>query len=244
MSHSHTNGPVTITVCPEQFNNHVDQIMTSTWHELEANAGITLHDCKEFLNEYAAELQSEIARSNKRKAKKFGAISQHTIALVHEILADFNINPNSISIVPYNGQGSPAAADNYTIYIDEKNLKTFCPEAQKFVIAHEISHYLFGDHSLESALINLIDPKNKVHKRCLHTFARSSEFRADINAMLKGAEYAKGGISFFQELLARYGDDTASSTHPRTSERLRIARDMEAMHVQQAQNYPVGVVAA
>jgi hypothetical protein len=144
-------------------------------------------------------------------------------------LIDFNINPTSIKLVPYDGHGSPAAADDYTMYIDEKNLKTFCPEAQRFVIAHEISHFLNKDNSLESAITNLIDTDNKVHNHCLDSFARSTEFRADMNALQKGPQYTQGAIAFFKELINRYGDDD-SPTHPRPSDRLKIAQDMAIVH--------------
>ncbi len=230
-------------LCPERFKNHVDHLMTQTWHELETNTGITLDDCKDFLIEFEPELKSEIEKSNRRKLKRTGTVSASTKALIHEILIDFDIDPKSIMIIAYNGNGSPAAADDYTIYIDEQDLRTFCPDAQRFVIAHEIAHMKNKDHSVESALENLVDPKNKSQRRYLHSFARSSEFRADINAMLKGSPYAKGGISFFQTLIDRYGDDQ-STTHPRPSERLKIAQDMHAMHELQVEQYPVGAVAA
>lgn len=230
-------------LCPERFKNHVDHLMTQTWDELETNAGVTYNDCKDFLIEFEPELKSEIAKSNRRKLKRTGTVSPDTKALIHEILIDFDIDPQTIMIIAYNGNGSPAAADDYTIYIDEHDLRTFCPDAQRFVIAHEISHMKNKDHSFESALENLIDPKNKPHRRCIHSFARSNEFRADINAMLKDASYAKGGISFFQTLIDRYGD-TQSATHPRPSERLKIAQDMHAMHEQQVEQYPIGAIAA
>ncbi len=230
-------------LCPERFTNHVDHLMTQTWHELETNAGVTYKDCKDFLMEFEPELKSEIEKSNRRKLKRSGTVSPGTKALIQEILIDFEIVPESIMIIAYNGNGSPAAADDYSIYIDEQDLRTFCPDAQRFVIAHEIAHMKNKDHSFESALENLVDPKNKPQRRCLHSFARSSEFRADINAMLKGSLYAKGGISFFQTLIDRYGDDQ-SATHPRPSERLKIAQDMHAMHEQQVEQYPVSAIAA
>jgi hypothetical protein len=208
--------------------------MASTWHQLVHNAGITPSDCQDFLGEYGPKFKLATERSNKRKTKKFAPISPNTISLIHEILLDFTISCQAISLVPFNGQGSPAAADDYTIYIDEENLATFSYEAQRFVIAHEISHYTYKDHSLESALSNLVDYKNKVQKKCMHTFARSTEFRADIHAMLKGEQYAKGAIIFFNELIERYGDD-ACATHPRPSDRLKIAQDMARMYSQQQQ---------
>lgn len=216
----------------EYFLEQADSLMASTWHELVHSAGITPSDCHEFLGEYGPKFKLATERSNKRKTKKFAPISHHTISLIYEILMDFSIARQAISLVPFNGQGSPAAADDYTIYIDEENLATFSDEAQRFVIAHEIAHYIFKDHSLESALSNLVDYKNKVQKKCMHTFARSTEFRADIHAMLKGEDYTKGAIIFFNELIERYGDDPCA-THPKPSDRLKIAQDMVLMYNKQ-----------
>ncbi|MGE0009264.1 MAG: hypothetical protein AB7F19_01875 [Candidatus Babeliales bacterium] len=222
------------SLSPDYFTCYAELLMADTWQQLEIYAGITPADCTEFLGEFGAKFKLAAEKSNKRKAKQFAPISQETMALVHEIVQDFALDRDSISLVPFNGQGSPAAADDYTIYLDEENLTSFSPEAQRFVIAHELIHCKFKDHSLESALSNLVDYKDKVQKKCMHMFARSTEFRADINAMLKSLHYTKGAICFFKELIERYGDDMCA-THPRPSDRLKIAQDMLAMHIEQEQ---------
>ena len=210
------------------FKNQVDQLTTSTWKELTANTGITRTRCLRFQNQNSRDYKTSISSSNKRKIRKHGTVSLKTKALIHEILSDFKINNSSIAIIPYVGHGSPAAADDYTIFIDERDLASFPQPAQRFVIAHEIAHMKNKDHSLESALENLVNNKDKMHRRMKQKIARSSESRADVDAMLKGPAYAEGGISFFETLLERYGDKK-SSTHPCNSERLKIARDMYAI---------------
>lgn len=210
------------------FKNQVDQLTTSTWKELKANTGITRTRCLRFQNRNARDYKASINSSNKRKIRKHGTISLKTKALIHEILSDFKIDSSSIAIIPYVGHGSPAAADDYTIFIDERDLASFPQPAQRFVIAHEIAHMKNKDHSLESALENLVNTKDKIHRRMKQKIARSSESRADVDAMLKGVAYARGGISFFETLLERYGDKK-STTHPCNSERLKIARDMYAI---------------
>ncbi len=68
----------------------------------------------------------------------------------------------------------------------------------------------------------------------IHTFSHATEIRADINAMLQGIEYTKGGIPFLKLLINCYGD-AASFTHPSPSVRLKIAQDIEGMHRDQMQ---------
>ncbi len=222
----------TVALSPDYFTHHADLLMSNTWQQLEASAGITPDDCHEFLCEYGPKFKKDGEKTNRRRLKQFGPIQNDVVSLIHDVLEDFSIDPQAINLIPYDGHGSPAAADDYNMYIDQENLATFSPEAQRFVIAHEISHYLAKDHSIESALSNLVDYSDKAQKKSMHTFARSTEFRADINAMLKGDEYTIGAIAFFNELIDRYGDEPCA-THPRPSDRLKIAHDMHTMYQQQ-----------
>lgn len=235
----------THSACPEHFIHHVDTLMSSTWQTMESTSGICLGDCQEFLDEYGHEIKDSIQRSIRRSSKKLAPITPETLGYIHEILNDCQISPASITITPFNGQGSPAAADDYTLYIDETDFKSYCPQTQKFLIAHEMSHLKNKDHSIESAIESLIEHKTKDYRKAMSLFSHSTEFRADVNAMLKGIEYTRGGIKFFENLIERYGD-TKNSTHPRPSDRLKIARDIEAMYMAQEQQvYPVtGVMAA
>ncbi len=223
--------PESETKCAEQFTHHVDLLLASTWEQLETKAGVTLKDCKEYLAKYGPEIKDEIKRGNILQAQEFGPISAETNALIHEILDDFNIPRDQIDIVAIKGTQSPAGANAYSLYIDEQNLKTFCPEAQRFIIAHEISHIKNKDSTIETALINLLDTENKDHNLSLATFTCSMEFRADAHAMLKSAKYAQGGIAFFNEYIKRHGDKYRD-THPLPSDRLKIAQDIYAMHAQ------------
>lgn len=219
-------------MCPEQFLKEVDSRITSTWQQLETNAGVTMKDCEVYLAKYGPEIKAEITRENTLQIQELGPVSTEITALIQEILHDFNIPKNEIDIVAIKTKKSPAGANAYSLYIDEQNLKTFCPEAQRFIIAHEISHIKNKDSAIETALINLLDTENKDHSQCIATFTHSIEFRADTHAMLKNAQYAQGGIAFLKEYINRYGDKHVD-THPRPSERLKMAEDIYAMHSQQ-----------
>ncbi|MGE0009265.1 MAG: hypothetical protein AB7F19_01880 [Candidatus Babeliales bacterium] len=222
-------------LCPEQFLKHVDTLMTNTWDQFKNTSNVTMQDCHHFLKEHGNTIKENAEKARATKAKMCKPLQQDTISLVQGILKDFNIQPNNIKIVPYNGKGSPAAADDYTMYIDEELLGTFSPQAQQFIIAHEISHYTHKDYTMESALLNLVDDKSQKDKHCLNAFAQFTESRADIVAMLKDKKYATAGIHFFNELIARYGNEPCHS-HPLSSDRLKIAQEITAMHTAQEQN--------
>ncbi len=228
---------------PEYFHDHVDLLMTNTWQKLEENTGISFNKCNEYMGAIKKQYRDSRKKANIRKAKKSHTLKPTTRALIQEIFIDFNIDPHAITIISYDGKGSPASTDDYSLYIDEQDLARYTPEAQRFVIAHEISHIKNKDHSCETAIRSLMDDQDQTHKQCLHSFARSIEFRADINAMIKGSRYAKGGIAFFQEIIDRFGDEN-SPTHPQPSERLKIAQEMDAMHAQQEQIHPTGILTA
>ncbi len=219
----------------EHFQDHVDVLMTNTWQNLEENAGISLNKCNNYLLAIKKEYRNNRKKAQISKAKKDRSINPQTKALIQEIFVDFGIDPRTITIVSYDGKGSPASTDDYTIYVDEQDLAKYSPEAQRFVIAHEISHIKNKDHSCETAIRGLMDGQDHAHTQCLNSFAHSIEFRADINAMIKDDTYAKGGIAFFHELINRYGDDDCA-THPQSSKRLKIAEDIHAMHREQGQS--------
>ncbi len=212
----------------EQFVEYSSLLMDTTWARLAA-AGVTYDDCVQFLNTYGHVLKTQLESNYNQRSQGLDIISDHTMALIHEVLVDFNIDPNSIAIIPYRSKGSPAAADDYTLYIDENDLAMLCPVSQRFILAHEISHMKSKDNGFESALENLMDErKTEPQRNAFYTFSHATEIRADINAMLKGIEYAKGGVTFLTLLINCYGDG-ASFTHPSPRVRLKIAQDIEAI---------------
>lgn len=215
------------------FTDQVDMLMTSTWNQLETTAGITLSDCKEYVAQHAQELETVIEENNNLIIKKFGAVNKQTEALVSELFADFQIDPTALKIIKYEAPHFLAGVDDVALIIAEDNLKTYGPKAQRFIIAHELAHFKNKDQSIETALGALLDLKDETQQACINTFTRSTEFRADLNALLKGQKYTEGAIEFFQEYINRYGDCN-SATHPQPSERLKIAQDMNALYSKQS----------
>lgn len=216
----------------QDFADHVDVLMTQTWEHIENEVGVCYADCENYLKEYGNKLKAQIQKNVRKTAKKLPKLSSDTVTLVQELLVDLSIDPKSITITPFEGKGSPAAADDYTLYIDEADFLSFSSATQRFLIGHECAHMKNKDHSIESALDVLVDNHDGQEEHIFNVFEHATELRADIHAMLNGPEYVQGGINFFQTLIDRYGD-YESPTHPRPSERLKIAQEMQALHTEQ-----------
>ncbi|MGE0009267.1 MAG: M48 family metalloprotease [Candidatus Babeliales bacterium] len=225
---------ISCTQTPQEFHNHVvDHLVTTSWHHIEAQIKITFNDCQDYVTEHEAIMKFMKEKSTREK-KAQTSLSRQTAALIKEVLVDFNISPNSIDIIADNALESSAAADAYAIYINETNFNRYSYEAQRFIIAHEIAHFKNKDSSLHIALGDL----SRMHfayfdtKPCVTYLCHAHEHRADMDAMLKSLEYTKAGIMFFHEVLDRNGDNYCAS-HPRPSDRLKIAKMMEALYLKQ-----------
>lgn len=213
----------------KQFTQQVDMLMTSTWNQLEATSGVTLTHCKEYVAQHTQELEAALKENNNLILQKFGAVTKETQALVSELLDDFQIDPKALTIIKYEAPYFLAGVDDVALFISEDNLKTYGPKAQRFILAHELAHYKNKDQSIETALGKLLNLKDAAQQACVNTFTRSTEFRADLIALLKGKKYTEGALEFFQEYINRYGDCN-SATHPQPSKRLKIAQDIHALY--------------
>lgn len=224
--------PTSALVPNDQFITYVDQLMTSTWETLSLKTGVTLPDCLALAEKNACQSKKEAVVSDSKFTQMYGSLSDATLALVREICVDFDINPNDITIIKIDNLGSPAGMNDFTLYIDEKYLSTFSPEAQRFIIAHELMHYRHKDQSVEDAFLLLAEQNGTLEQEALDILTQATEYRADITAMLKGTVYAQGGIAFFHEYMTRFGD-IYSTSHPQPTKRLEIAQNIEKMHTQQ-----------
>jgi len=156
-------------------------------------------------------------------------VSDKTKQYVRGILKECGVNANGITIVGYN-DGSPAAATERVIYVNEDAFWKLSPAARKFVVGHEIQHIVHGDNSTKYTLecmlnVNTEDMARKYRKpdgHALLPFARFQERRADISAALKGQEWAEGYLTFAKEQLTK--GDTPGVTHPKYSARVELAQ--------------------
>ncbi len=226
---SHKSYSTTYKYFQKKMNEH-EQL---TWDLLQTNTGVTKGKCFQKQKENYQTYKKSQKENWQYKRSRYPKLKQKTITIVENVLRDFDINPADIQIVPYKGKGSPAAADDSTIFIDEDEFAYFSPKACKFFIAHEISHLQAQDDSLYKSLYSLSQAKRtsqRKKKKALEAFRRFQETRADICALLNGGKkYAQGAFDFLYKLQELDGGDNPGITHPKTSIRLKNAHKLCTM---------------
>lgn len=199
------------------------------WSLIASHTGVTYRDCLRNRQKHLKQETAIYKKSNTRQLKRAKKLSPLTLQTVATVMQDFEINSKSIDIVPYKGKGSPAAADDWTLFIDEDDLLSYPLDAQYFVLGHEMIHIKLKDHSIHCALHRLIPKKNKKIRTALAEFDRFQETRADTFAMLKGDIYTQGCISFLKQLQEREGEDFESPSHPKTADRIALAENIRSL---------------
>lgn len=198
----------------------------AVWDLITTQTGVTLEQCKQNQQKYQEEETLFYKKSNEEQIKKAKKLSSSIQQLIAEVFTDFDIDIQSIDIISYKGNGNPAAADDWTLFVDEVALLSYPIDAQYFILGHESVHIKCKDHSTNTALQRLIKKNNKATEVALTAFGRFQETRADILAMLKGDKYVEGGISFFQVLREREGANFEIPSHPKTSDRIAWAENI------------------
>lgn len=198
------------------------------WQEL-AQFSIT----RDHFNKERERYQQEYNKKFKPINTNTSGISSNTQNLIHDILDEFNIDKLLIKIVPYVDPAgySPAAANDYCLFIDDQTLKNYSGKAQKFIIGHEIQHIRFQDDSTDF-IMKKIYPEHKRTKKDLivfNKFRRFQEKRADLYAISQHPDYAHGEIEFMGSFLQKYGD-TKGISHPKISDRLKLAHSVLQVH--------------
>lgn len=214
----------------EQFKDYLDAASQEVWERLETTTNVTHADCVKYLEEYGDSMREYIKKENKERAQPLETINQETLDLVAQLMLEYGLDCNSVEIIATKEGDSPAAANEFTLYINPTLLSTFPQESHRFIFAHEMSHMKYKDTSIRTALLNLLDTdNNEEHNNCIEAFGDFTEIRADMNAMLLGKEYALGGIAFFEDYIKTYGDEKYPF-HPRPSNRLKIAQKIAATY--------------
>jgi len=215
----------------DQYSQKLTQKENVVWELITTHTGVTQEQC---LKNHQSHLQQETTmykKSNKQQLKNAKKLSPKTHQLVEVVLQDFNINPQSIDIIPFKGEGSPAAADDWTLFIDEQDLLSYPLEAQYFILGHELIHIQSQDHSIRCALHRLVPNKNNKNiQSALDSLDHLQETRADTLAMLKGDKYIQGSISFFEILEKREGRNFEIASHPKTSDRIMLAKNIYSLN--------------
>lgn len=212
----------------EQIKKEIKQQEQKAWDLLQTDTNLSKEECL-VKHKKNYPLYKRLQKENQRsKCAQYPKLKEETVSFVQNIVHDLGMNPIDIPIIPYNGNGSPAAADDSSIFIDEKEFECYSPEACRFFIAHEISHLRVQDQSLYHAMRSLINRKkipSKKKKNAINAFKRFQEIRADMNALLSvGEKYACGAFKFFNKLQELDGGDNPGITHPKTSKRREVAQ--------------------
>ena len=111
--------------------------------------------------------------------------------------------------------------------INQAEFDQYSREEKKFILVHEISHIINGDHSTSCMLEDFKEkqPDNtqllKVMDRCSHF----CEIRADIFSTSHGKEFAQGHVLFAQHELKSFGNKLRSD-YPSNGERLEIGQKL------------------
>lgn len=196
----------------------------SIWENLEKTIHLSYNQCqslkKDTINEYYDDL--DIVAEN--YILDGSPLSLQAVSFVQSIMKDFNIDAKQLSVKPCNF-GTAAAATDEFIMIDEKALNKLSAKAKKFVVGHELIHYLHKDHSTnffvkkfaKKSGLNMDDPSNPVNK-----LFRFQELRADIISSFKNKDYAQGNIVFFNQHIKSYGKKSGPPCHPESSLRLEL----------------------
>jgi hypothetical protein len=212
----------------QAYSQSLTDYENEVWKELES-VGITKKACQKKQDRSIQELRELTQQEHTQNGKQ--EVAQETTRLVHAVLHDFGINPQSINIEGHDDPKHVAGSNEITIIINESLLKTLSPLAQKFVIGHELQHMIHADNSMKSivhdyleSLANYDEHHKKRAKKAELALSRFCEWRADIKTALINDTYAQGYIEFMENRLEHIGDKGGSaSTHPKCSERLLIA---------------------
>ena len=159
--------------------------------------------------------------------------SQETIACVREVLHDLGIAQDKITICLWQ-EISEAASLGTSILINEQALFKLPMKSRKFIIAHELNHYLHHDGEMINLIKQLLlgegitEKDMQQHDHPINQYRRFIEIRADICASLVSPDYAEGNVLCVQAQLAE-DPDYQSVDHPTFKERLVVAQDISKL---------------
>jgi hypothetical protein len=143
------------------------------------------------------------------------------IALAHEALTKAGIDANAVTILPdVKNLGAANITDN-VLFINVDIFKKFSLAAQRFILAHEVTHLKHGDSFHLTALRDLL--KSDQHPLFVE-LCQLTEKRADTEGMLRCNDSCVGAHEFFTQWLEEYGD-IKSNTHPLMSDRIAMTTE-------------------
>ncbi len=193
------------------------------WDEMTTTTKLTQERCSSLKNEWYQEyLQGE--NELLTTESKPSAISKKTHDTINAIMADFGISTKDLPLLAWKDNSAAGTTDS-KLLVNERTFNKLSHQAQKFVIAHEIQHYLHKDTSTRYVIERFYKPAKELPQdHPINKLYRFQEIRADVQAALKGQEYQQGYISFI-ETITKKGENKGI-THPKNSVRLSMGKKL------------------
>lgn len=193
------------------------------WDELTTTTKLSFEQCKTLKKEWYADYLVGEEKIHTQESKPT-PISRETHDTINAIMGDFGISTKELPLLAWK-ENSAAGTTDTKLLVNERVFNKLSRAAQKFVIAHEIQHFLHKDTSTRYVIERFYKPgKNLTQTHPLNKFYRFQEVRADVQAALKGTEYQQGYIDFI-ETIAKKGENQGI-THPKHSLRLSMGKKL------------------
>lgn len=174
--------------------------------------------------EKCARIYKTIANTRKGAKKAVtidNRIPTEIVTLVYEVAADFGISDKELSInYDDNNKLGEAWVRGMTIYINPERISAYSEKAQRYIIAHEMSHIVHDDCTWRDAMRTAKFPQDAIDQ-----IIKVQEINADLYAYTKNKVYAQGGIECYEQDLKWYGN-TDHKTHPCNQDRLIMAQNI------------------
>lgn len=195
---------------------------TKVWQEFKKTIDISLAECNQIKQKWYSYYLND-AKELQERGKSLTPLSAKTIEIIQSVMKDFNIDQNAIAVIPFEDY-CPAAADDYSLFVNESLFNRLTPLAQKFCIAHELQHFINKDDSTNYVLLqHYTEEKSELPAdHPLNKLSKIQELRADLGAASKNKDYALGYKEFSKIALEIVGDGEGI-THPKNTLRISYA---------------------
>jgi len=193
------------------------------WDELTSTTHLTSEHCNHLKNEWYQDYKMGEAELHKAETKPT-PLSKKTHDTINAILNEFGLSTKELPLAAWKDRSAAGTTDS-KLLINEYAFNKLSDEAKKFVIGHEVQHFLHKDTSTRYVVERFSKTgKDLPQDHPLNKLYRFQEVRADIQAALKGPDYMQGYISFVEQLSKK--GENKGITHPKNSLRLSMGKKL------------------
>jgi hypothetical protein len=208
----------------ESYTIWLQQEEQAIWSELSSKISLSHEECDRLRKQW----DEDYKRGEENLCNKDGknqAVSQATQNRIRTILNDFGLAAQQIPIVAWKDNSCAASTDTM-LFINEREFCKLSAKSQKFIIGHEIQHYIHKDCSTNYIINRYYKAaqKNLPYQHPVNKLHRFQEIRADIKSALKSSDYAEGYVEFMEKLSKKRENNGIS--HPKNSLRLSTGKQI------------------